>query len=236
MSLHAVYRLRQKRLAASTRPFLARGGKIQRCELCRVRQEACICHLRPQVAPVQAAFCLLMFDTEPMKPSNTGYLIADVLPDNTRAFLWSRTQIDPELLELIADPRWQPYVVFPESYATVGRTIATSSQVSTQNNAKAPLFILLDGTWPEAKKMFRKSPYLDSFPLLSLIGGAVSRYDLRQAANAEQLCTAEVAIALLRMVEEDHAAAKLEQWFSQFKTHYLAGCPAQGKTLSAEHE
>ena len=236
MSFHAVYRLRQQRLASSTRPYLARGGKIPRCDLCRVRKEACICHLRPQAAPVQAGFCLLMFDTEPMKPSNTGYLIADVLPENTWAFLWSRTQVDPELLKLLADPRWQPYVVFPESYAAADRQIATATHVSIPDDNKLPLFILLDGTWPEAKKMFRKSPYLDHFPLLPLRGGALSRYALRQAANPEQLCTAEVAIALLHMAAESAAAGRLEQWFTLFKTHYLAGCPAHGSQLSEECE
>jgi Uncharacterized conserved protein len=175
-----------------------------------------------------------MFDTEPMKPSNTGYLIADVLPEHTWAFLWSRTQVDPELLRLIADPRWQPYVVFPESYAAAGRAIATSAHVSARDNAKVPLFILLDGTWSEAKKMFRKSPYLDTIPLLSLISGALSRYELRQAANPEQLCTAEVGMALLQMVEEHTAAGRLEQWFTLFKTHYLAGDLFHGKRIGVE--
>jgi DTW domain-containing protein YfiP len=49
-----------------------------------------------------------MFDTEPMKPSNTGRLIADILPD-TEAFQWSRTEPPQALLDLVADPiisRW----------------------------------------------------------------------------------------------------------------------------------
>ncbi len=31
--------------------------------------------------------CLLMHDVEPMKPSNTGWLIADVIDDTTRVRL-----------------------------------------------------------------------------------------------------------------------------------------------------
>jgi DTW domain-containing protein YfiP len=34
----------------------------------------------------QPFFCLIMFGAEPLKPSNTGRLIADILPD-TQAFL-----------------------------------------------------------------------------------------------------------------------------------------------------
>jgi DTW domain-containing protein YfiP len=53
-----------------------------------------------------------MGDIEALKPSNTGWLVADVLAD-TYAFGWARTETDPALLALLADPQWQPYVVFP---------------------------------------------------------------------------------------------------------------------------
>lgn len=60
----------------------------------------------------KSRFCLLMFDTEPMKPSNTGRLIADILPD-TVAFQWSRTEPSQDLLDLVQNPDYQPMVVFP---------------------------------------------------------------------------------------------------------------------------
>jgi DTW domain-containing protein YfiP len=47
-----------------------------------------------------------------MKPSNTGRLIADILPD-TAAFQWSRTEPPQALLDLVASPDYQPMVVFP---------------------------------------------------------------------------------------------------------------------------
>ena len=40
-----------------------------------------------------------MADIEPLKPSNTGWLIADVVAD-TAAFGWPRTEVDPALLAL----------------------------------------------------------------------------------------------------------------------------------------
>ncbi len=97
LSPHAVSRLRQARLARSTRPFLARGGpKGERCEGCRLRPSHCMCALRPELA-TRAAFCLLMHDAEPLKPSNTGWLIADVVKD-THDFGWSRSRVDPALV------------------------------------------------------------------------------------------------------------------------------------------
>ncbi len=91
---HAVNRLRIWRKSVSTRPFLARGGSVPRCEACQLRHDWCACEWRPELK-AEAGFCLLMYDSEPMKPSNTGRLIADVLPDTTWAFLWSRTKPIP---------------------------------------------------------------------------------------------------------------------------------------------
>ena len=63
----------------------------------------------------------------------------------------------------------------------------------TEITGKKPLFILLDGTWPEARKMFNKSPYLDGFPVLAIKPDALSTYGMRVAHSDEHLCTAEVA-------------------------------------------
>ena len=87
-------RLRTARLARSAKPFLARGGpRGERCPGCRLVPSHCVCSLHP-VVPTRAGVCLLMADIEPLKPSNTGWLIADVVPD-TFAFGWARTEVDP---------------------------------------------------------------------------------------------------------------------------------------------
>ncbi|CPR17489.1 FIG00635224: hypothetical protein [Brenneria goodwinii] len=159
-----------------------------------------------------------MFDTEPLKPSNTGRLIADILPE-TQAFLWSRTSPDPQLLAALGDADYQPYLVFLADDTEEERQIF--QQLPSQG--KPPLFVLLDGTWPEARKMFRKSPYLDKLPMLSLHVDALSRYQLREASNAGQHCTAEIAIALLGQAGDSIAAQALANHFDRFRKHYLAG-------------
>lgn len=83
-------------------------------------------------------------------------------------------------------------VVFPASYASAGRRV-----LDAPLPGKPPLFIMLDGTWPEARKMFRKSPWLDALPMISVDLSRVSAYRLREAHAEGQYCTAEVAIALL---------------------------------------
>ncbi|MGX5220215.1 tRNA-uridine aminocarboxypropyltransferase [Pseudomonas segetis] len=213
---HAVARLRDKRLARSEKPFLARGCKAVRCDQCRIAQSHCLCAWRPRI-DTQSAMCLIMHDVEVLKPSNTGWLIADVVAQ-TSAFGWLRTEVDPALPALLNDPQWQPYLVFPGEYVAPERVV---SQVDVAPG-KRPLFVLLDATWTEARKMFRKSPYLDNLPVLSLSPERLSRYHLRRSTRNEQLCTAEVAALCLELAGDQRAADGLNAYFDVFSQHYLA--------------
>jgi DTW domain-containing protein YfiP len=213
---HAVARLRSVRLARSSKPFLARGGsRLAHCAGCRLVLSHCLCALRPEV-PTQAGVCLIMCDIEPLKPSNTGWLIADVMRD-TAAFGWARTEVDPALLAMLADPQWQPYLVFPGEFVAAERVV---TEVSTQAG-KRPLFVLLDATWPEARKMFRKSSYLNHLPVLSLQPEQLSRYRLRRSKREDHFCTSEVAALCLELAGESLAAQTLEAYLDVFTTHYL---------------
>ncbi|HBZ3181577.1 TPA: DTW domain-containing protein, partial [Klebsiella pneumoniae] len=43
MTDNAVLRLRAERLARATRPFLARGNRIRRCQRCLLPLKQCLC-------------------------------------------------------------------------------------------------------------------------------------------------------------------------------------------------
>jgi DTW domain-containing protein YfiP len=222
---HAVHRLRSARLARSSKPFLARGGmRAERCDDCRLPIHHCMCALRPAVA-TRCGVCLIMADIEPLKPTNTGWLIADVVAD-TFAFGWARTEVDPALLTLLADPQWQPYVVFPGEFVESSRVVTALPDASPGTGPdtvprKRPLFILLDATWPEARKMFRKSPYLGRFPVLSLQSEQLSNYRLRRSTREDHFCTSEVGALCLELAGETLAAQTLEAYLDVFTTRYL---------------
>ena len=216
---HAVARLRTTRLAASAKPFLARGSGGGRCEGCRLVVSHCICALKPRVR-TGAGVCLIMGDIEALKPSNTGWLVAHVVSD-TFAFGWSRTAVDPGLLAVLRDPQWQPYLVFPGEFAAPGRVV-TEVAYGCSGQGKRPLFVLLDGTWSEARKMFRKSPYLDALPVLSLHPDVVSNYRLRRSSRDDHFCTSEVAALCLALAGENHASDSLAAYLDVFTEHYLS--------------
>lgn len=214
--------LRKRELAKTRKPFMARGSKVKRCENCLLPLTGCICAQKP-AALQGSAFCFVMYWGEAFKPSNTGRLVADVMHDN-HAFLWDRTQPDPALLTLLQDPRYEPVLVFPHQYATPERCVDTVTTLPGVLAGKTPLYVMLDGTWREAKKMF-KSPCFKPLPVLGLAPLLASRYQLREAAHKHQLCTAEVASMILDLGGEPHAAGLLTQYFEVFRRSYIAGKP-----------
>ncbi len=259
--MHAVHYLYQYRKSLCTTTYKARGQRVVRCELCRLAKRFCICELAPLTKINEAAkqissglcltkvtskkidkptrknlstsagFLLLMYDTEVLKPSNTGKLIADLIPD-TYAFLWSRTETNEELQAVLDDVQWQPMVVFPQEYAEPERVIQNEKVICEQG--KRPLFIMLDGSWREAKKMFRKSSYLKKFPLVSFDPitsikthasthspvGCDSRYTVRKTELEHQFSTAEIAARVLDMFGESDNAQLLDLWFDVFNYQY----------------
>ena len=219
---NSILMLRLQELSQSTRIFRARGSNVLRCDACLLAQPTCICSAKPDIT-CRSAFCFLVYKGEAYKPSNSGRLIADVAPDN-HAFLWQRTVHDPALLALLADPRYAPMVVFPHAYADDHRKLHSPLELDAVQAGKIPLFVMLEGTWREAKRMF-KSPYLASLPVLGIEPQQSSRYLMRDAALAHQLCTAEVGIEVLRLAQEHAAADALANYFATFCQRYTVVRP-----------
>lgn len=216
--LNAYERLRAKCLAGATRPFRARGTAVKRCPRCLLGECVCICAWRRPMA-VGFDIVLLMHRDEVFKPTNSGRLIADLFPRNTYAFEWSRTAPAPALLELLGDDARYPVIAFPAD----AHTTRTVHRGRTQLPADKKLtLILLDGTWKQARKMFKTSAWLQSLPLLEIDAPTLGNYSVRKAAGTGQLATAEAAAALLFACAETDAAEALADYFAVFNCHYVA--------------
>ncbi len=215
--INSVRRLREHELQFSKKEFKARGAALVRCPECMLSQEVCICDT---VKPVETELgvCMLMYHAEYYKPSNTGQLICEVVPDNF-AFRWQRTELQAELLMLLESDAWYPIIVFVHDATEPERQIHTIP-TSIELNGKRPLLIFLDGTWRQAKKMFIKSPYLDSFPVLQLSGFNKGAYQLRESYHDHHLSTVEVAFELFKQNGEFELGDSLEQLFGNFRTAY----------------
>ncbi|WP_261844180.1 tRNA-uridine aminocarboxypropyltransferase [Aliamphritea ceti] len=199
--------------APPRRPYLGRGATVKRCESCFLRTDKCICELRSSVS-ASVEFCLLTHNDEIYKPSNTGRLIRGSI-NATRCFIWHRTEVDPELLELIENSEVNTYIVFPPGDDYLERMTEYKSEPDKRN-----VFIVLDGTWRQARRMFRLSAYLQNVPLISLQNAPASRYGLRKTEEVSQLCTAEVAIELLAEIGDQIASKHLRNYFEVFTRRY----------------
>ncbi len=219
MRIHAFHRLYQYRLERSTKPFLARGCKIERCSYCNVGTKHCLCEHQPNIE-TQVAVLLIVSQQEVFKPSNTGRLIADTVKE-TYVYQWNRTEPDSQMLDLLHNSDYQPVLVFPaESEDEQSRVI---QDFQHRDTSKKLLLIFVDGSWREAKRIVRKSPYLAELPLISIEPEVVSQYVMRKSDNEQHLATAEVASLVLEKCGEHLGAETLRLWFETFKESYLLG-------------
>lgn len=188
------------------------------CPQCELPEPACLCHLVPNIHS-SATFWLLTHDNEHDKATNTGKLISAIW-SQTRVINWSRTEPNRELLEQLVDPSQDFVLVFPQQYAVAGQQKKQLAESGVNLVAKPTSFIILDATWQQARKLYRKSPYLHSLPLLSLLPAKPSVYSLRRNRNKQHLCTAEVAAQVLRQSGEPLQADLLDALLGHFCNQY----------------
>lgn len=197
------------------RPFLARGSKVVRCEACQMPAQVCICDYRVN-AQAQARFWLLTHPKEFYKPTNTGRLIVDTIR-NSETFAWNRTEPDEAFVRQLNDPGFDPYIVFPEGEAYQERMVDFEHKPGRE-----PVFIILDGTWRQARRIFRQSEYLQHVPVIQPNTQRKTRYNLRKPNEDHHLCTAEVAAVMLEQMGDSQSAALLDAYFDVFNAHYYA--------------
>jgi len=137
------------------------------------------------------------------KRSNTGRLVVDVLGSAAEQLRWDRMNPPAGLLEEIG--AGGVALVYP------GAVDENDGDLSGITH-----FILIDGTWHEARKIHQRSPYLQKVRRVNLTPSGKSRYNLRKNQKEACLCTAECVIEILRNTGDNAAAEKLEEGFLAF--------------------
>lgn len=145
-------------------------------------------------------FTLLTHFKEIEKRSNTGRVVLDILGSEAEQIRWDRMNPPTGLLGEIESG--EAAVVYP------GASDGDLSGISR--------FILIDGTWHEARKIYQRSPYLIKARRIGLAPTAPSRYNLRKNQKESCLCTAECVIEILRGIGDYSTADRLEAAFLGF--------------------
>lgn len=146
---------------------------------------------------------LLTHQREFKRPSNTGKIVTEQLGTIAKTISWERKKPDQELLDSIRDGNTVLLFNNPESEII-------RDELPYDN------FIILDGTWQEAAKIYNKSPYLKNLRSINLQTGSKSTYTLRRNQRENGLCTAECVIELLKLKGQKESAEKLKTAFQEF--------------------
>lgn len=128
---------------------------------------------------------LLTHEHELTKPTNTGRVVLEALGDAATRIVWRRTTPEPELLRTIE--AGGVVLVWPLA------TRAVAAPVREPHT-----YVVIDGTWQQARKIYNRSPYLHGLPTVALQPTEPSVYTLRRNQIGGGLCTAEAVACLLR--------------------------------------
>ncbi|GKU24481.1 tRNA-uridine aminocarboxypropyltransferase [Clostridium folliculivorans] len=193
----------------------------QSCDKCGLPKINCICNIISKVK-TKAKIWILSTEKEFYRPSNTARILKLVNPESTEIYLWERTKKPEELIKNIEQDIYDVYLVFPEENRDIENT-----EVMHNHADKVPAFILLDGTWKEAKKILRRSDYLRGLPTISLNVDFKSEYNLRRGVLEGNLCTIEAAIEVIRNNNELENADKINKVFKMFLNGFKFGLYGQ---------
>ncbi len=137
------------------------------------------------------------------KRSNTGRLVVDVLGSSAEQVRWDRMNPPARLVDEIE--AGGVALVYPGAVDENDGDLSGITQ-----------FVIIDGTWHEARKIHQRSPYLQKVRRIGLKTGERSVYNLRKNQKEFGLCTAECVIEVLRMSGNIEEAERLQEQFLLF--------------------
>ena len=140
------------------------------------------------------------------KPSNTGRLVLEILGDAAEQVRWERLNAPATLVKEIE--AGGVALVYPGS--------VDENNGNTDDLSDITQFILIDGTWHEARKIHQRSPYLRRARRVCLKPAGTSQYNLRKNQKEACLCTAECVIEILRSTGRIEQAERLQERFLAF--------------------
>lgn len=128
---------------------------------------------------------LLTHPREQLRKTNTGVLAVDVLDSHCHVITWQRTAADLTLLDHI-------------KHQSIALIYPCENGICLKAEKAFDAFIILDGTWQEAQKMYNQSPYLHGLKKVKIQASQTSIYTLRRNQKQDGLCTAECVIEILK--------------------------------------
>ncbi len=165
-----------------------------KCERCLLRD--CLCAQVPAVV-TRTRVVIVRHHLERWRSSNSGRLAALALRNSE--LVEHGGSAGPAKLPDLAGA----WLLFPEGEPTTRRPQPPPQQL-----------VVLDATWSQARRMYRKLGALRGLPLLRLPDAPVTPERLRKAPGPGRVSTIEAIEQALRLLEGDEVADPLQALFA----------------------
>jgi len=166
------------------------------CARCLLQERVCLCADIPSIA-THTRIVIVRHHLERWRSSNSGRLAHLALPNSV--ILDHGGSGGPAQLGDVAGA----WLLFPEGEPTVRPPAVPPRQL-----------IVLDATWSQARRMYRKLDALRGLPILRLPDEPMPAARLRESPGPGRVSTIEAIARALRLLEGDAAAAPLERLFT----------------------
>jgi len=160
------------------------------CPDCGRPESVCLCSALVQV-PTQTRVVILQHPRESDVPINTARIAERALP-NSELHVGVELCESARVREALSNPAAPAILLYPGSDA---RDLA-------RDPPEGPVTLtVIDGTWWQAQKLFKKNPFLATLPRYALDPRSPSRYRIRREPAAHCVSTIEAITLALGVLE-----------------------------------
>lgn len=166
------------------------------CYTCRKPGLVCIC---ADIQPVSTRFRIVILQ-HPMEARNTistARIVHLSLP-GSRMFIGVDFSENNPFKRCLAEAPGPVYLVYPERGAP---EVAELAKAEAHWPGAVPTFVLIDGTWAQARKIKNQNPILADLPRVALSPDRTSNYRIRKQPRPQCLSTVEATELLLSRLE-----------------------------------
>ena len=173
-----------------------------RCPRCLFPQRVCVCPEVPSVI-TQTRVVIVRHHGEEFRSSNSGRLAHFALPNSVLVdHGGGGSATHPHERPTVLPPLDGAWLLFPEGEPMTRAPVPPVKQL-----------VVLDATWSQARRMYRKLDALRGLPLLRLPDEPMPEARLRASPGPGRVSTIEAIARALRILEGDAVAEPLERLF-----------------------
>jgi len=189
-------------------------SKRKKCTVCEKALAACICqHITIINSDIE--LIILQHPGEVKNAIGTARILNLSLPQ-CQILIGENFTDNTQLNAILNDPTRQCFLLYPSEESIAAEDFAGNESSNRDANIKRT-FILLDGTWRKAFKMYQSSSNLQTLPAVRLNAEQASQYTIRQTSIEGGLSTVEAGFLLLSTLEQDKDKDKYQPLLTAFE-------------------